>query len=53
MTGKVLYGGAARNVRIAPFGGMDEIIADAVETTLEKADARVSAAIKAQVVPPS
>ena len=35
---KTLYGGAARNVRIAACGGMDNIIADAVLGAFEKAN---------------
>jgi hypothetical protein len=50
--GRTLYGGAARNVRIARFGGMDEIVADVVRSTIEKAEARASAAINADKVVP-
>lgn len=37
-TGNRVSGGAARNVRIAAMGGMDEIIADVVKSTLDRAD---------------
>jgi len=40
--GKFVSGGAARNVRIAASGGMDEIVADVVRDTLARADVAVS-----------
>lgn len=40
-TGNVVSGGAARNVRIAACGGMDEIVSDVVRDTFERAEAAV------------
>ena len=40
-TGTVVSGGAARNVRIAARGGMDEIIMDVARDALERANAAV------------
>ncbi len=37
--GNVVSGGAARNVRIADLGGMDEIVATVARQTLALADA--------------
>lgn len=50
---KMVYGGAARNVRIARNGGMDAIIAKAMRTVLIEVEATVSATNKprANVVP--
>lgn len=39
--GKLVYGGAARNVRIAASGGMDQIIQDVARDALARADAAV------------
>ncbi len=41
-SGSVVSGGAARNVRIAARGGMDEIIADAIRYAFERAEGEVS-----------
>lgn len=49
LKGISLYGGAARNVRIARAGGMDNIISDAVKYALERADAVVHKNQKAKV----
>ena len=40
--GTVVSGGAARNVRIAARGGMDEIIADAIRYAFDRAEAKVN-----------
>ena len=47
--GKSLYGGAARNVRIARGGGMARIIADAVQYALDRANAAVRGEKQAKV----
>ena len=47
--GRDLYGGAARNVRIARAGGMENIIRAAVKYALEMADAAVEGKRKAKV----
>ncbi|GDG01489.1 hypothetical protein BvCmsKKNP016_01232 [Escherichia coli] len=39
--GNIVSGGAARNVRIAAMGGMDEIITQVARNTLELANANV------------
>jgi hypothetical protein len=52
INGQVLYGGAARNVRVARFGGVEAIVSKVARSTLEEAEARVSAALNAEVSPP-
>ncbi len=47
--GKSIAGGAARNVRIARAGGMDNIIADAVQYALDRANAAVRGTKRAKV----
>lgn len=45
-TGNVVSGGAARNVRIAALGGMDEIIEDVARSAAEQALARADTAVR-------
>lgn len=47
--GKTLSGGAARNVRISRRGGMENIIADAVQYALNLANAAACETKKAKV----
>lgn len=49
LDGRTIAGGAARNVRIARAGGMDNIIADAVQYALDRANAAVRGEKKAKV----
>lgn len=49
LNGKTIAGGAARNVRIARAGGMENIIRAAVKYALELADAAVEGKRKAKV----
>ena len=51
LDGKIIAGGAARNVRIARAGGMDNIIADAVQYALDRANAAVRGMKRAKVTP--
>jgi hypothetical protein len=45
-TGTIVSGGAARNVRIAAAGGMDEIVEDVARTSAREALDRAEAAIR-------
>lgn len=45
--GKTIFGGAARNVRIARRGGMDNILKKVVAAALEEANEAVAAANRA------
>ena len=47
--GKTISGGAARNVRIARSGGMDNIITAAVKFALDRANAAVDGTNKAKI----
>lgn len=45
-TGAIVSGGAARNVRIAAAGGMDEIVEDVARNAAREALDRAEAAIR-------
>lgn len=47
--GNVVSGGAARNVRIAEMGGMDEIVEQVVRNTFDLANAAVQKRNRSQI----